>query len=82
VSSSPALFFARLFGPGVEFGYRPIRLPKLHIVAVDKSPGGFDGGLIVNTIQSNHANSSVVYSTARKRCHPQMINLHEAPVSA
>jgi hypothetical protein len=60
VSSSPALFFARLFGPGVESGYRPIRLPKLHIVAVDEPPGGFDGGLIINTIQLNHANGSVV----------------------
>ena len=60
VSSSPALFFARLFGPGVESGYRPIRLPKLHIVSVDEPPGGFDGGLIINTIQSNHANGSVV----------------------
>jgi hypothetical protein len=60
VSSSPALFFAHLFGLGVEPGYRPIRLPKLHIVAVDEPPGGFDGGLIINTIQLNHANGSVV----------------------
>ena len=60
VSSSPEKFFADLFGPGVESGYRPIRLPKLHIVAVDEPPGGFDGGLIINTIQLNHANGSVV----------------------
>ena len=60
VSSSPALFFARLFGPGVESGYRPIRLPELHIVAVDEPPGGFDGGLIIDTIRSNHANGSIV----------------------
>jgi hypothetical protein len=60
VSSSPALFFARLSGPGVESGYRSIRLPKLHIVVVDEPPGGFDGGLIINTIQLNHANGSVV----------------------
>ena len=60
VSSSPALFFARLFGPHVESGYWPIRLPKLHIVSVDEPPGGFDGGLIINTIQLNHANGSVV----------------------
>ncbi len=60
VSSSSALFFAGLLGPGVESGYRPICLPKLHIVAVDEPPGGFDGGLIINTIQLNHANGSVV----------------------
>ena len=60
VSSSAALFFARLFGPRVESGYWPIRLPKLHIVSVDEPPGGFDGGLIINTIQLNHANGSVV----------------------
>jgi hypothetical protein len=56
----PPLFFGHLFGPGVEPGYRPIRLPKLHVVAVDEPPGGFDGGLIINTIQLNHANGSVV----------------------
>src|SRR5258705_11162201 len=33
VGSSPALFFAHLFGPGVEPGYGPIRLPKLPVVA-------------------------------------------------
>jgi hypothetical protein len=60
VSSSPALFFARLLGPRVESGYRPVRLPKLHIVSVDEPPGGFDGGLIINTIQLNHTNGSVV----------------------
>jgi hypothetical protein len=60
VSSSRELFFAGLFGPGVESGYRPIGLPKLHIVAVDQSSGGFDGGLIINAIQSNHADGSVV----------------------
>jgi hypothetical protein len=59
-NSSPALFLARLFGPGVESGYRPIRLPKLHIVAVDEPPGGFDGRLIIKTIQSNHANGAIV----------------------
>jgi hypothetical protein len=59
-SSSPSQFFAGLFGPDVKSGYRPIRLPKLHIVVVDEPPGGFDSGLIINTIQSNHANSSVV----------------------
>jgi hypothetical protein len=59
-SSSRELFFARLFGPGVESGYRSIGLPKLHIVAVDESFGGFDGGLIINAIQPNHANGSVV----------------------
>src|SRR5882762_762695 len=56
----PQLFFAQLFGPGVEPGYGPIRLPKLHVVAVDEPPGGFDGGLINNAIQLNHANGSVV----------------------
>src|SRR5260370_36750287 len=60
VSSSPTPIFAHLFGPGVEPGYRPIHLPKLHIVTVDEPPGGFDGGLIINTIQLNHANGSVV----------------------
>jgi hypothetical protein len=60
VSSSPGLFFARLFGPRIESGYWPIRLPKLHIVSVDEPPGGFDGGLIINTIQLNRANGSVV----------------------
>jgi hypothetical protein len=59
-SSSPALFIARLFGPGAESGDRPIRLPKLYIVAVDEPPGGFDGGLIINTVQLNHADGSVV----------------------
>jgi hypothetical protein len=59
-SSSPALFFSDLLGPGVESGYRPIGLPKLYIVAVDEPPGGFDGGLIIHTIQLNHANGSVV----------------------
>ena len=54
------LFFAHLFGPCVEPGYRPVHLPKLHIVAVDEPPGGFDGGLVINTIQLNHANGSVV----------------------
>jgi hypothetical protein len=29
-------------------------------VAVDQPLGGFDSGLIINTIQSNHANGSVV----------------------
>jgi hypothetical protein len=52
--------FAGLFGPGVQSGYRPVRLPKLDIVAVGKPPGGFDGGLVINTIQLNHANGSVV----------------------
>jgi hypothetical protein len=47
------LFFARLFGPGVEPGYMPIHLPKLHTATVDEPPGGFDGGLIINTIQLN-----------------------------
>ena len=56
----PPLFFAHLFGPGVEPGYRPIHLPKLRIVAVDELPGGFDGGLIIDAIQLNHANGSVV----------------------
>jgi hypothetical protein len=60
VSSSPHLFFAHLFGPGVEPGYRPIHLPKLHIVTVDEPPGGFDGGLIINAIQLNHTNGSLV----------------------
>jgi hypothetical protein len=50
----------RLFGPGAESGDRPIRLPKLYIVAVDEPPGGFDGGLIINTVQLNHADGSVV----------------------
>jgi hypothetical protein len=54
------LFFAHLFGPGVEPGYRPVHLPKLDIVTVGEPPGGFDGGLIINTIQLNHANGSVV----------------------
>lgn len=54
------LFLAHLFGPGVEPRYGPIRLPKLHVVAVDEPPGGFDGGLIIDTIQLNHANGSVV----------------------
>jgi len=56
----PQLFFAHLFGPGVEPGYRPVHLPKLDIVAIDESPRGFDGGLIINTIQLNHANGPVV----------------------
>ena len=56
----PSLFFAHLFGPCVEPGHGPIHLPKLHIVAVDEPPRGFDGGLIINTIQLNHANRSVV----------------------
>jgi len=55
VSSSPTPIFTHLFGPDVEPGYRPIHLPKLHIVTVDEPPGGFDGGLIINTIQLNHA---------------------------
>jgi hypothetical protein len=56
----PYSFFAHLFGPCVEPGYRPIHLPKFYIVAVNEPPGGFDGGLIINTIQLNHANRSVV----------------------
>jgi hypothetical protein len=56
----PQLFFAHLFGLGIEPGYRPVQLPKLQIVAVDESPGGPDGGFIINTIQLNHANGSVV----------------------
>src|SRR3977135_1666810 len=55
VSSSPTPIFTHLFGPDVEPGYRPIHLPKLHILTVDEPPGGFDGGLIINTIQLNHA---------------------------
>jgi hypothetical protein len=55
VSSSPTPIFYTLFGPDVELGYRPIHLPKLHIVTVDEPSGGFDGGLIINTIQLNHA---------------------------
>ena len=55
VSSSPTPIFTHLFGPDIEPGYRPIHLPKLHIVTVDEPPGGFDGGLIINTIQLNHA---------------------------
>ena len=43
-----------------ESGYGPVRLPKLHIVAIDESPGGLDGGFIISTIQLNHANGSVV----------------------
>jgi hypothetical protein len=60
VIQRPQLFFARLFGLGIEPGYRPVHLPKLQIVAVDESAGGFDGGFIVNTIQLNHADGSVV----------------------
>jgi hypothetical protein len=56
----PSLFFAHLFGPGVEPGYGPIHLPKFHVVTVDEPPGGFDGGLVINAIQLNHANGSVV----------------------
>jgi hypothetical protein len=29
-------------------------------VAVDEPLGGFDGGLVINAIQSNHTNGSVV----------------------
>jgi hypothetical protein len=30
------------------------------MVAVDEPRGGFDGGIIINTIQLNHADGSVV----------------------
>ena len=53
--------FAHPFGPGVEPGYGPIHLPKLHVVAVHETPCGFDGGVIIDTIQLNHSNGSVVY---------------------
>jgi hypothetical protein len=56
----PYLFFAYLFGPSVEPDHRSIPLPKLHTVTVDEPPRGFDGGLIINTIQLNDANGSVV----------------------
>jgi hypothetical protein len=56
----PHLFFAHLFGACVEPGYRPIHLPKLHIVAVDEPCGGFDGGLVITAIQLHHANGSAV----------------------
>ena len=54
------LFFANLFGSCAEPGYGPIHLPKLYIVAVDEPRGGFDGGLVINTIQLNHADGTVV----------------------
>jgi hypothetical protein len=45
---------------GVEPGYGPIHLPKLHIVAIDETPGGFDGGVIIKAIHPNHSNVSAV----------------------
>jgi hypothetical protein len=59
-SISVQLFLAHLFGPGVEPRYGPIRLPKFDVVAVEEPPGVFDGGIIIDTIQLNHANGSVV----------------------
>jgi hypothetical protein len=70
--SADAAIARTMFGPryvlhvgldkGVQPGYRPVRLPDLHGVAVDEPPGGFDGGLIINTIQLDHADGSVVKS--------------------
>jgi hypothetical protein len=60
VSRHPSLFFADLFGSSAEPGYGPIHLPKLDIVAVGEPRGGFNGGLVINTIQLNHANGAIV----------------------
>jgi hypothetical protein len=56
------LFSAHVLGARVEPGDRPITLPELDIVIVDQPPGGFDGGLVINAIQLNHANGPVVQS--------------------
>jgi hypothetical protein len=35
-------------------------MPKLHVVVVDETTGGFDGGVIISTIHLNHSNGSAV----------------------
>jgi hypothetical protein len=55
-------FFADLSGSCAEPGYGPVHLPKLDIVAVGKPRSGFDGGLVIDTIQLNDANGAVVQS--------------------
>jgi hypothetical protein len=48
MATDPALASKKASEPesrdSVEPGYRPIHLPKLDIVAVDETPGGFDSG--------------------------------------
>src|SRR5258708_25807846 len=42
VGSSSAAIFCTSVWTGRRTGYGPIRLPKLHVVAVDEPHGGFD----------------------------------------
>jgi hypothetical protein len=54
-------------GPGASahflnicFDAASIHLPKLHIVPVDETASGFDGGVIVGTIYLNRPNEPAV----------------------
>jgi hypothetical protein len=55
-----------LLGPSVEPGDGSINLPKLNIVVVDELSGRRDGGFIVDTIQLDYADRSVVVSNDKR----------------
>jgi hypothetical protein len=56
----PGLFSAHLPRSGIEPGDGPIHLPQLHVMAVDEPPGRFDGCLIVEAIQLDHSDGTVM----------------------